>query len=197
MPGVGAGAGARRHHRAHARPRRPSRRHRRAREEARLHRRRAGRAGRLAAGKQGLENVLDPNKGGTVDVDGVKFTLTNAHPLELEHRRLEYMGEPVGIVVDDRGRAEALLRRRHVRVRRHAAHRPHLLARTSRSCRSATTTRWARRKPRSRSSSSARSAASPATGARSRRSTGLPTQLRELAPDVEIDELEPGESVTL
>src|ERR671935_2624957 len=30
-------------------------------------------------GKQGVENVLDPNKGGTVDVDGVKFTMTNAH----------------------------------------------------------------------------------------------------------------------
>src|ERR1041385_9221335 len=30
-------------------------------------------------GKQGLENVLDPNKGGTVEAAGVKFTLTNAH----------------------------------------------------------------------------------------------------------------------
>src|SRR6478672_13667822 len=29
--------------------------------------------------KQGLQNVLDPNKGGSVEVDGVTFTLTNAH----------------------------------------------------------------------------------------------------------------------
>lgn len=48
--------------------------------------------------KQGLENVQDPNKGGTVDVDGVKFTLTNAHHSS-SNDQLEYMGEPCGIVV--------------------------------------------------------------------------------------------------
>ena len=48
--------------------------------------------------KHGLENVRDPNKGGTVDVDGVKFTLTNAHHSS-SNDSLEYMGEPVGIVV--------------------------------------------------------------------------------------------------
>ena len=45
-----------------------------------------------------LENVRDPNKGGTVDVDGVKFTLTNAHHSSSNNDR-EYMGEPCGIVV--------------------------------------------------------------------------------------------------
>jgi L-ascorbate metabolism protein UlaG (beta-lactamase superfamily) len=49
-------------------------------------------------GKQGVENVRDPNKGGTVDVDGVKFTLTNAHHSS-SNDNLEYMGEPCGIVV--------------------------------------------------------------------------------------------------
>jgi L-ascorbate metabolism protein UlaG (beta-lactamase superfamily) len=49
-------------------------------------------------GKQGLENVLDPNKGGTVEAGGVKFTLTNAHHSS-SNNDLEYMGEPVGIVV--------------------------------------------------------------------------------------------------
>jgi L-ascorbate metabolism protein UlaG (beta-lactamase superfamily) len=46
---------------------------------------------------QGVENVRDPNKGGTTEVDGVKFTLTNAHHSS-SNNDLEYMGEPVGIV---------------------------------------------------------------------------------------------------
>jgi L-ascorbate metabolism protein UlaG (beta-lactamase superfamily) len=49
-------------------------------------------------GKQGLENVLNPNKGGTVEVDGIKFTMTNAHHSSSNNDG-EYMGEPVGIVV--------------------------------------------------------------------------------------------------
>jgi L-ascorbate metabolism protein UlaG (beta-lactamase superfamily) len=49
--------------------------------------------------KQGLEkNVRDPNKGGTVDVDGVKFTLTHAFHSS-SNDNLEYMGEPCGIIV--------------------------------------------------------------------------------------------------
>ncbi len=45
-----------------------------------------------------LENVLDPNKGGTVEAAGVRFTLTNAHHSS-SNNDLEYMGEPCGIVV--------------------------------------------------------------------------------------------------
>ena len=38
---------------------------------------------------QGVEKTHDPNKGGTVDVEGVKFTLTNAfHSLEQRRRHL-------------------------------------------------------------------------------------------------------------
>jgi L-ascorbate metabolism protein UlaG (beta-lactamase superfamily) len=48
--------------------------------------------------KHDVKNVRDPNKGGTVDVDGVKFTLTNAHHSS-SNDQLEYMGEPCGIVV--------------------------------------------------------------------------------------------------
>jgi L-ascorbate metabolism protein UlaG (beta-lactamase superfamily) len=48
--------------------------------------------------KHDVANVRDPNKGGTVDVDGVKFTLTNAHHSS-SNNDLEYMGEPCGIVV--------------------------------------------------------------------------------------------------
>ena len=49
--------------------------------------------------KHGLENVLDPNKGGTVSVEGLKFTLTNAHHSS-SNNDLEYMGEPCGIVAE-------------------------------------------------------------------------------------------------
>jgi L-ascorbate metabolism protein UlaG (beta-lactamase superfamily) len=48
--------------------------------------------------KHELKKVRDPNKGGTVDVDGVKFTLTNAHHSS-SNDNLEYMGEPCGIVI--------------------------------------------------------------------------------------------------
>ena len=50
-------------------------------------------------GKQGVENTRDPNKGGTVDVDGVKFTLTNAHHSSSSPDG-GYAGEPCGIVVE-------------------------------------------------------------------------------------------------
>src|SRR5438552_3453304 len=49
--------------------------------------------------KHELQSVLDPNKGGTVEAAGVKFTLTNAHHSS-SNNDLEYMGEPCGIVVE-------------------------------------------------------------------------------------------------
>src|ERR1044071_3535966 len=54
--------------------------------------------------KHKLENVRDPNKGGTVDVDGVRFTLTNAHHSS-SNNDLEYMGEPCGIDVRADGKS--------------------------------------------------------------------------------------------
>jgi L-ascorbate metabolism protein UlaG (beta-lactamase superfamily) len=50
-------------------------------------------------GTQGLENVLDPNKGGTVDVDGVRVTLTHAQHSSSNNDG-DYTGEPCGLVVD-------------------------------------------------------------------------------------------------
>jgi L-ascorbate metabolism protein UlaG (beta-lactamase superfamily) len=49
--------------------------------------------------KHELQNVRDPNKGGTVEAAGIKFTLTNAHHSS-SNNDLEYMGEPCGIVVE-------------------------------------------------------------------------------------------------
>jgi L-ascorbate metabolism protein UlaG (beta-lactamase superfamily) len=49
-------------------------------------------------GSQGVEDTRDPNKGGTVDVDGVKFTLTNAFHSSSNNEGM-YTGEPCGIVV--------------------------------------------------------------------------------------------------
>jgi L-ascorbate metabolism protein UlaG (beta-lactamase superfamily) len=48
--------------------------------------------------KQGVEKVQDPNKGGTVEVDGVKFTMTNAFHSSSNNDG-EYMGEPCGVIV--------------------------------------------------------------------------------------------------
>ena len=48
---------------------------------------------------QGVENVRDPNKGGTVDLDGVKVTLTHAQHSSSTNDGA-YTGEPCGLVVD-------------------------------------------------------------------------------------------------
>ncbi len=49
-------------------------------------------------GNQSVENTRDPNKGGTVDLDGVKFTLTHAfHSSSTDDGT--YTGEPCGIIV--------------------------------------------------------------------------------------------------
>jgi L-ascorbate metabolism protein UlaG (beta-lactamase superfamily) len=50
-------------------------------------------------GKQAVENVLNPNKGGTVEAAGIKFTLTNAFHSSSNDDG-EYMGEPCGIVAE-------------------------------------------------------------------------------------------------
>ena len=50
-------------------------------------------------GKQGVEKVLNPNKGGTVEAAGIKFTLTNAFHSSSNDDG-EYMGEPCGIVAE-------------------------------------------------------------------------------------------------
>jgi L-ascorbate metabolism protein UlaG (beta-lactamase superfamily) len=55
-------------------------------------------------GNQGVENVLDPNKGGTVEVDGIRFTLTNAFHSSSNDDG-DYMGEPCGIVVRAEGKS--------------------------------------------------------------------------------------------
>ena len=49
-----------------------------------------------------LENVRDPNKGGTVDVDGVKVTLTDANHSSstIDEDTMVYLGEPCGLVFE-------------------------------------------------------------------------------------------------
>ena len=48
---------------------------------------------------QGVENVRDPNKGGTVEVDGVKVTLTHAQHSSSTNDGT-YAGEPCGLVIE-------------------------------------------------------------------------------------------------
>jgi L-ascorbate metabolism protein UlaG (beta-lactamase superfamily) len=51
---------------------------------------------------KGVESVRDPNKGGTVDVDGVTLTLTNAFHSGAAPDG-SYVGEPSGIVISADG----------------------------------------------------------------------------------------------
>jgi L-ascorbate metabolism protein UlaG (beta-lactamase superfamily) len=55
-------------------------------------------------GGQGAEKVKDPNKGGTVEIDGVRFTLTHAQHSSSNNDG-DYMGEPCGIVVRAEGKS--------------------------------------------------------------------------------------------
>jgi L-ascorbate metabolism protein UlaG (beta-lactamase superfamily) len=55
-------------------------------------------------GSQGVENTRDPNKGGTEEVDGIRFTLTNAFHSSSNNDGA-YMGEPCGIVVRGDGKS--------------------------------------------------------------------------------------------
>ena len=48
---------------------------------------------------QGVESVSDPNKGGTVELDGVKVTLTHAQHSSSTNDGT-YAGEPCGLVVE-------------------------------------------------------------------------------------------------
>ena len=69
-----------------------------------------------------------PNKGGTVPLDGVKVTLTDAnHSSSVSGR--DVCRRAGRARRRARGRVQALLRRRHERLRRHVAHRPYLRAR--------------------------------------------------------------------
>ena len=48
------------------------------------------------------DKIRDPNKGGTVDVDGVKVTLTHAQHSSstIDEEHMVYLGEPVGLVFE-------------------------------------------------------------------------------------------------
>ena len=52
---------------------------------------------------QSVENVKDPNKGGTVEIDGVRFTMTHAQHSSSDDDG-NYTGEPCGIVVRAEGK---------------------------------------------------------------------------------------------
>ena len=53
-------------------------------------------------GKKGVENVVGFNKGGTVEVEGIKFTMTHAeHSCGItDGDRIVYGGEAVGYVIE-------------------------------------------------------------------------------------------------
>ncbi|MES1246345.1 MAG: metal-dependent hydrolase [Actinomycetota bacterium] len=51
-----------------------------------------------------VENIKDPNKGGTVELDGVTFTMTHAQHSSSDNDG-NYTGEPCGIVVRAEGKS--------------------------------------------------------------------------------------------
>ena len=51
-----------------------------------------------------VENVKDPNKGGTVEIDGIRFTMTHAQHSSSDNDG-NYTGEPCGIVVRAEGKS--------------------------------------------------------------------------------------------
>jgi L-ascorbate metabolism protein UlaG (beta-lactamase superfamily) len=146
-------------------------------------------------GKQGLENVLDPNKGGTVEAAGVKFTLTDAHHSS-SNPDGDYMGEPCGIVVEVENGTKlyfagdtcafgdmALIRRLYepdvaiLPIGGHYTMDPKgaAVALELLGTKHCVPCHYGTFPPL----------------------TGTPGQLQELAPDVKVEDIEPGDSVTL
>ncbi len=145
-------------------------------------------------GSQGVEDVRDPNKGGTTEVDGIRLTMTNAHHSSSNNDGA-YMGEPCGLVLraEDRSVYFAgdtcvfgdmqLIGRLYspdlavLPIGDHYTMGPEeaALALELLGVRRCVPCHYGTFPPL----------------------VGRPSQLRELAPDVEIEELEPGGSVTV
>ncbi len=75
--------------------------------------------------RRASKNTIGMNKGGTVTAGPISATMTHAvHSCGiLDDGKIIYGGEAAGYVVRLAGQARGLLRRRHQRVHRHAAHR--------------------------------------------------------------------------
>ena len=142
---------------------------------------RSTRRSSCAAGSrtQGLsENMAEAyNKGGTIEWEGVKVTLTDANHSSsgFADGRLPLPGRVVRHRARVRGRPEGLLRRRYERLRRHGADRTDLRARRRGAADRRPLHDGTAARPRSPSSCSASSGASPATTARSRSSPARPS----------------------
>ena len=102
------------------------------------------------------DSIRDPNKGGTVDVDGVKVTLTDANHSSstIDEDHMVYLGEPVGLVFEvENGTKLYFAGDTNVFGDMQLIKR--LYAPDVAILRSAATTRWTRARRPSRSSSSA------------------------------------------
>ena len=103
-------------------------------------------------GEQGLENVADPNIGGTVEFEGGWVRLTPAwHTATTPNGTVAHAGRPR----DQPRRQDRLPRRRHGALLGHPPRRASATSSTRRSSASAGTTRWTARTRRSPASGSA------------------------------------------
>ena len=139
------------------------------------------------------------NKGGTVEVAGIKLTLTHANHSSstFADGQFLYTGESCGFVIELEDGFTHLLRRGHERLRRHDADRPDLLAGRRRAAdRRPLHDGPARGRGRARAARVPRCV--PCHYGTFPLLTGTPDALRALAPEgVEILAPEPGETLVL
>ena len=100
---------------------------------------------------KGVENLVEMNKGGTVEVAGCRVHMVHAvHSCGItDGDQIIYGGEAAGYVIEFENGFKALSLGRHRGLLRHGADREVARTRTSRCFRSETTTRWGHvRRPR-------------------------------------------------
>ena len=138
----------------------------------------------------------NPNKGGTVPIEGVKITLTDANHSSSAPDGT-YTGEPCGVVLELEDGLKIYFAG-DTNVFGDMSLIAASTSRTWRCSRSATTSRWGRARQPSRSSCSGSVRVVPSHYGTFPMFTGTPAALRELVPEgVEILASEPGETLEL
>ena len=141
--------------------------------------------------RQGIENAMPIQKGGTVEVGGIKVTATNAFhssSIQLDDGSYDLRRRADGLRHRVRERLQALPRGGHGRLRRHAPDRGALQPRPRPAAHRQPGRRWARSRPPTPPGFSASSTSSRCTTRTFPFVTGTPEEFQEppaeIAPDV-------------
>ena len=132
--------------------------------------------------RKGIAAVLPMNKGGSQQVGGLRITMTDARHSSgyIRQRPDDLHGRGGRLCGAAGGRNGAVLRRRHVALRRHAIHRRDAPVPTSRFYQSATGSPWTPPRRRRRASCSAYDMAVPMHWGTFPLLTGMPADFRKL-----------------